>query len=280
MTDPDPNILKSAAAYLVELARSSKGGRYRKSAKIEALRECKDEILEAHRSGISIHRIAQIFRERNVDISTQHLMRAIRLFIAEEERSGGKSSGAQERHPGPVVAEEKQQTSVKYQVPEPSSTLVREEFVKQLRLARYLAGASLGRPREIEKAGEKAPSITKPKPRAKAQSGNKKGVEAELARERRRANQAGRQKGSSSGRGDYRRAAKLDRRREKGPIGFSGLDDATIIKLKINGGGSTKRFTLCLYRRKTPSVPTPHSYIRATRHAVMPSHSAQAISHC
>jgi hypothetical protein len=29
--------------------------------------------------------IAQIFRERNVDISTQHLMRAIRLFIAEEE---------------------------------------------------------------------------------------------------------------------------------------------------------------------------------------------------
>ena len=38
---------------------------------------------EAHRSGISIHRIAQIFRERDVDISTQHLMRAIRLFIAE-----------------------------------------------------------------------------------------------------------------------------------------------------------------------------------------------------
>jgi hypothetical protein len=68
--------------------------------------------------------------------------------------------------------------------------------------------------------------------------------------------------------------------RAAGPIGFSGLDDATIIKLKINGGGSTKRFTLCLYRRKTPSVPTPHSYIRATRHAVMPSHSAQAISHC
>ena len=76
-----------------------------------------------------------------------------------------------------------------------------EEFAKQLRIARYLAGASLGRPQELEKAGEKAPSITKPKPRAKAPSGNKKGVEAELARERRRAQQAGGQKGSSSGRG-------------------------------------------------------------------------------
>ena len=72
MTDPDPNILKSAAANLVQVARTSKGARYRKSAKIEALRECKEEILEAHRSGISIHRIAQIFREQNVDISTQH----------------------------------------------------------------------------------------------------------------------------------------------------------------------------------------------------------------
>jgi hypothetical protein len=32
-----------------EIARSSKGGRYRKSAKIDALRECKEEILETHR---------------------------------------------------------------------------------------------------------------------------------------------------------------------------------------------------------------------------------------
>ena len=54
-----------AAAYLDQIARSSKGGRYRKSAKIDALRECKEEILEAHR-------IAQIFRKRNVNISTQH----------------------------------------------------------------------------------------------------------------------------------------------------------------------------------------------------------------
>ena len=68
------------------MARSSKGGRYRKSAKIDALRECRDEILEAYRSGLNIHRIAQIFRERNVDICAQHLMRAIRFFIAEGER--------------------------------------------------------------------------------------------------------------------------------------------------------------------------------------------------
>ena len=198
MTDPDPNLLKSAAAYLVEFARSSKGGRYRKSAKIEALRECKEEILEAHRSGISIHRIAQIFRERNVDISTQHLMRAIRLFIAEGEGAKGKGSATQ----GNGMVEKTQKGSVAYQVPELPSAVVREQdFPNQLRLARYLAGASLGRPREIEKAGEKAHSITKPKPRAKAQSGNKKGVEAELARERRRAQQAGRQKGSSSARG-------------------------------------------------------------------------------
>ena len=178
------------------MARTSKGGRYRKSAKIEALRECKEEILEAHRSGLSIHRIAQIFRERNVDISTQHLMRAIRLFITEGEGTKGKASAAQ----GTGTVEKTQKGSVAYQVPElPSAVVQEEDFAKQLRLARYLAGAGLGRPREMEKAVEKARSITKPKPRAKAQSGNKKGVEAELARERRRAQQAGRQKGSPSG---------------------------------------------------------------------------------
>jgi hypothetical protein len=48
------------------------------------------------------------------------------------------------------------------------------------------------------KAVEKTPSITKPRPRAKAEPGGKKGVEAELARERRRAQQVGKQKGSSS----------------------------------------------------------------------------------
>jgi hypothetical protein len=102
LTDPDPNLLKSAAAYLVQVARSSKGGRYRKSAKIDALRECKEEILEAHRSGISIHRIAQIFRERNVDISTQHLMRAIRLFIKEGEGTPGTSQNDIREHLHPA----------------------------------------------------------------------------------------------------------------------------------------------------------------------------------
>ena len=198
MTDPDPNLLKSAAAYLLEVARSTTGRRNRKGAKIDALRQCKEEILEAYRSGLNIHRIAQIFRERNVDISTQHLMRAIRLFIKEGEGTQAKRAVAQ----GTGTFEKALQESVTYKVPEVASALVREEdFAKQLSLARYLAGASLGRPREIEKAGEKAPSITKPKPRAKAQSGNKKGVEAELARERRRAQQAARPKGSSSGRG-------------------------------------------------------------------------------
>jgi hypothetical protein len=92
LTDPDPNLLKSAAAYLLEVARSTTGRRNRKGAKIDALRQCKDEIIEAYRSGLNIHRIAQIFRERNVDISTQHLMRAIRLFIAEGEVAQGKAS--------------------------------------------------------------------------------------------------------------------------------------------------------------------------------------------
>ena len=204
MTDPDPNILKSAAAYLVELARSSKGGRYRKSAKIEALRECKEEILEAHRSGISIHRIAQIFRERNVDISTQHLMRAIRLFIAEGEGAKGKGTATQ----GTGAPEEAQKAPVTYRVPEPASALVREEeFAKQLRLARYLAGASLGPPRAMEKVVETGRSVTKPRPRAKAQAGKQKGAEAELARERRRAQQLGRQKASSSpGKSERRRS--------------------------------------------------------------------------
>ena len=151
MTDPDPNLLKSAAAYLVQVARSSKGGRFRKSAKIEALRECKDEILEAHHRGISIHRIVQIFRERKVDISTQHLMRAIRLFIAEEERGGGKASSAQARVEGPAVAGEGKKGSVVYQPSElPSPVVQEEEFAKQLRLARYLAGASLPAARTLD----------------------------------------------------------------------------------------------------------------------------------
>jgi hypothetical protein len=59
LTDPDPHILKSAAAYLREIARRPDAGRrHRKQPKIDALRQYKEEILEAHRSGVSVHRIA------------------------------------------------------------------------------------------------------------------------------------------------------------------------------------------------------------------------------
>ena len=212
MTDPDPNILKSAAAYLVELARSSKGGRYRKSAKIEALREFKAEILEAHRSGISIHRIAQIFRERNVDISTQHLMRAIRLFIKEGEGAKGKGSATQ----GTGTVEKTQKGSVAYQVPELPSAVVREEdFAKQLRLARYLAGASLPPARPLEpalktKAPKQERSVRRPRSKAKAEAAKQKAGEAELAKERRRTGRVTHQKISSSGphRGDKQRPSR------------------------------------------------------------------------
>jgi hypothetical protein len=211
LTDPDPNILKSAAAYLVEIARSSKGGRYRKSAKIEALRKCKEEILEAHRSGISIHRIAQIFRERNVDISTQHLMRAIRLFIKEGEGAKGKASAVQ----GTGVLEEAQKAPVTYQVPEPPSALVREEdFAKQLRLARYLAASSLPPARALEpvikaRAPKQEGSVTKARSKAKAESARQKAGEAELAKERRRAGGVGPHKtpSSASHRGEKQRSS-------------------------------------------------------------------------
>jgi hypothetical protein len=56
-----PNILKSAAAYLAQVARSSKGGRYRKSAKIDALRECKEEIWK--RTGRPLARPREVIRD-------------------------------------------------------------------------------------------------------------------------------------------------------------------------------------------------------------------------
>jgi hypothetical protein len=59
----------------------------------------------------------------------------------------------QERRQGPGGASEEKKTSVTNELSEQPSALVREEdFTKQLRLARYLAGASLGRPRELESA--------------------------------------------------------------------------------------------------------------------------------
>jgi hypothetical protein len=54
----------------------------------------KEEILEVHRSGVSVHRIAQIFRERGVDISVPHLVRTVRRFVDEEEWVAGKASAA------------------------------------------------------------------------------------------------------------------------------------------------------------------------------------------
>ena len=97
--------------------------------------------------------IAQIFRETDVDISTQHLMRAIRLFIAEEEGKESKPSAGQERREGSGAAEEKQKGSVTYQMSEQPAAMVREEeFAKQLRLARYLAASSLPPARSLEPA--------------------------------------------------------------------------------------------------------------------------------
>jgi hypothetical protein len=91
------------------------------------LRQYKEEILEAHRSGLSVHRIAQIFRERGVDISIPHMLRTIRRLIDEVERVAGRSpaprgpvsdsSLTKERHPESAAAEEtKPKVPVTYQV--------------------------------------------------------------------------------------------------------------------------------------------------------------------
>ena len=152
------------------MARSAEGRRYRKQPKIDALRQYKEEILEAHRSGLSIHRIAQIFRERGVEISVPHLVRTVRRFVDEEERAGKGSpaprgsasdpSVAKERHPESAAAEAtKPKAPVTYQMSEqPSSKVQEEEFAKQLRLARYLAagGSPPARPLEAARSGKNA----------------------------------------------------------------------------------------------------------------------------
>ncbi len=109
MTEPDH--LKSAAEYLLQVARSSEGRRYRKQPKIHALRQYKEEILEAHRSGLSVHRIAQIFRERGVDISVPHLERTVRRFVDEEERAGKGSPAPHRPASEPSVTNERRQES-------------------------------------------------------------------------------------------------------------------------------------------------------------------------
>jgi hypothetical protein len=162
--------------------------------------------LEAHRSGLSVHRIAQIFRERGVDISVPHLVRTVRRFVDEEEQAGGKGSpspqgpaspAAKERHPESAAAEgTKPKAPVTYQVSEqPSSRVQEEEFAKQLRLARYLAAGGSPPARPLEPVSEvKAPKrgrpIAKAGGKSKAERLAKKPREEELAKERRRAGRA------------------------------------------------------------------------------------------
>ena len=128
-------------------------------------------------------------------------MRAIRLFIKEGEGAKGKASAGQ----GTGAFEKTQKAPVTYQVPVPASALVREEeFAKQLRLARYLAASSLPPARTLEpplkpRAPKQRRSIRKTGSKAKAEPAKKEAGEAELAKERRRAGQLGRQKGPSSG---------------------------------------------------------------------------------
>jgi hypothetical protein len=164
----DPDHLKSAAEYLLQVARTSEGRRYRKQPKIDALRQYKEEILEAHRSGLSVHRIAQIFRERGVDISVPHLVRTVRRFVDEEERTAGKASTAQQGPASPLAKESRPESAVaegtkpkapvKYQVSEqPSARVQEEEFAKQLRLARYLAGGGSPPSRSLEPVRQPRP---------------------------------------------------------------------------------------------------------------------------
>jgi hypothetical protein len=172
------------AAYLREIARSPEAGRrHRKQPKIDALRQYKEEILEAHRSGVSVHRIGQVFRERGVEISVPHLVRTIRRFIQEEEQGGGRASVGQR---GPVAhspEQTKPQTPVTYQVSEQPSALVQEqEFAKQLRIARYLAAASLPAARPLEPvANARTPTqeraVMKPRSKSKAEPARRKAGE-------------------------------------------------------------------------------------------------------
>ena len=159
---------------------------------MDALREYKPEILEAHRHGLNIHRIAEVFRERGVDISKMHLMRAIRRFIEEEERVGVRASAGQGAPPGKGTRSE-----ITYRVVEQPSAVVREEeFAKQLRIARYLAGTGGPAGRSLEPVVKRtAPKqerpINKAVPKAKSKPARQKAVEAELAKERRRAGHTG-----------------------------------------------------------------------------------------
>ena len=169
--------------------------------------------MEAHRSGLSVHRIAQIFRERSVDISVPHMLRTIRRLIDEVERVADRSPApgrpvspmTKERRPESAAAKEaKPKAPVTYQLSEqPSSRVQEEEFAKQLRLARYLAAGSSPSSRSLEAAPEaRTPKKERPVAKTKPKAAGKKAREEELAKERRRAGRAGHKvQASGSGRG-------------------------------------------------------------------------------
>jgi hypothetical protein len=135
-------------------------------------------------------------------------VRTVQRFVDEEERAGGKASTAQprpvsdsslpkEHHPESAAAEAtKPKAPVTYQVSgQPSARVQEEEFAKQLRLARYLAAASLPPSRPLEPAHQpKMPKQERPIAKAgaktKTETGSKKAREEELAKERRRVGQA------------------------------------------------------------------------------------------
>jgi hypothetical protein len=109
---------------------------------------------------------------------------------------------AKERPPESTPEATKPKAPVTYQVSEqPSSRVQEEEFAKQLRLARYLAAASLPPSRPLEPVPEaKAPKRGRPVAKAKPKATGKKPREEELAKERRRAGRVGRQVSSAGSR--------------------------------------------------------------------------------
>jgi hypothetical protein len=133
-----------------------------------------------------------------------HLVRTVRRFIDEEERAGKASTApqgpaspmAKERRPESATAEEtKPKAPVTYQVPkQPSTRVQEEEFAKQLRLARYLAGGGSPPSRALEpvrqpRTPKRERAVAKPGVKTKAATSSKKAREEELAKERRRVGQ-------------------------------------------------------------------------------------------
>jgi hypothetical protein len=132
--------------------------------------------------------------------------------VLSTKKSGpqGKGSRALRHHESAAAGETKPKAPVTYQVSEqPSSRVQEEEFAKQLRLARYLAAASLPPSRPLEpfrqpRTPKKERSIAKAGAKAKAETVSKKAREEELAKERRRAGRVGHNVPSS----DSRRSGK------------------------------------------------------------------------